>query len=437
MPLVALVLAASLPAPQELAPGAEARLEAVARAAIAESDLPGLSLRVEVGGDVLLSRGWGHFDASRRIVEDPRLARDAEGALELLVALALLERIDAGELEASSALSQHFPRLELGGARIELTQLLSHTSGLPSCLEAAAAEGAPFDGGAALAWLAQRPLDFAPGACFEYSESNALLAALVLERVADAALPEALEPLLERAGMESTGFVPDSAARRRTVDLPGERRAVRSVAEVLALGGLRSNLADLTKLVRALGERELAGEAAWRTLSEPVQVQGGEARFAFGFARAKLAGYRRWSFGGGGAGSSLHVAWYPELDLVVALASGEESADLPAVEQRLARALLDLPEPGVVDLALTPEQRELYAGGYYVGCTRIAIEARGERLFFSWPYEEPFRLRYQGQQRFVSADDAEVTLEFELDDGRASRFVLTHHGSQSVATRVE
>ena len=38
---------------------------------------------------------------------------------------------------------------------------------------------------------------------------------------------------------------------------------------------------------------------------------------------------------------------------------------------------------------------------------RIAIEEQGPSLWFASPYQEPFRLRYQGRHAFVSADDAE------------------------------
>jgi hypothetical protein len=46
-------------------------------------------------------------------------------------------------------------------------------------------------------------------------------------------------------------------------------------------------------------------------------------------------------------------------------------------------------------------------------------------------------LRYQGHERFVSAEDPELSLEFTVEHGRAVSFVLTQRGLQTTARRLD
>jgi hypothetical protein len=79
----------------------------------------------------------------------------------------------------------------------------------------------------------------------------------------------------------------------------------------------------------------------------------------------------------------------------------------------------------------------VYLGGYYIGCTRVTIEERDELLEYLTPYGDRHRLRYQGRDRFISAEDPEVSLEFTIEHGRAVAFVLTQRGMQTTARRLE
>jgi hypothetical protein len=72
-----------------------------------------------------------------------------------------------------------------------------------------------------------------------------------------------------------------------------------------------------------------------------------------------------------------------------------------------------------------------------MGCTRVTIETRDEQIFFQSPYDGPYRLRYQGEHRFISADDDEVRLEFTVESGVAQQFVLLQHGARTGAVRIK
>lgn len=421
-------------------PGAElrARMEGIARAAIADNDLPGLSVHVTSADGTLLSRGFGYLDAAERTVESVDASRFAEPLAERLIAVALLAQVEQGKAALEQPLVEHFPKLTFEGRKVRVGQLLTHTSGVPSYLDWARGRQEPIDSAAVVAWLETSGVEAEPGTCFLYSESNTLLAGLLVQKLAGKELSVVLQAsVIEPLGLDDTSFSELPKATEASARRVSGAREVPSPSELLGLAQLRSTSLDLEHFVRDAGAGKLVGGVGLRALTEPLRLEGEDAPYTHGFARTVLGRNVCLSFGAPTPHGSLHVAWYPDLGLVLALASGAETELLPAVGRRMARAVLDLPEPGIVDLPLSREQRAPYLGGYYIGCTRVTIEERGELLEFNSPYGERYRLRYQGHERFVTAEDPEIIFEFKLEHGRAMSFVLTQRGTQTTGKRMD
>jgi CubicO group peptidase (beta-lactamase class C family) len=438
LPVRSAVLAASfLFLVQEPAPDLRARLEAIARATVDDALLPGLSVEVTWGDEVLASRGFGYSHAGQARREGPDLVRACDPALEPMIAVAALRLARERRLELAAPIAEFLPELREHAAGVRVEQLLTHTSGLPCFGDLARARGRALDGAEVLAWAAERPLDAEPGTCFAPSDTDTVLAGLIVAQVAGTDLASALRSLvIEPAGLERTAFAASAAeleaGEREEHDELGRDLARSS----LGLPPLVSTLGDMTRFVRELQGGELLGADGLATLTAPVTVDRGEAPFARGFARARLEGHDALVFGSA-EGTSVFVSWYPELDLTVALATTTETTLLSAIERRLVRALLDAPEPGLLDEPIPAAELAACAGSYYLGCTRVDIEARGTALHFASPYGETFRLMRQARHRFVADVDPDVALEFHVAGGLASEFVLTRRGTQSVARRLD
>jgi len=411
------------------------RLQSIARGAIAESGLPGVSVRIATRDGVLLSRGLGYLDVELKRIESPLAPRDGEALVEPLIVTGLLAQVDQGKLALQASLTDFFPKLSFGGQRVALLHLVEHASGIPDCSDWLALRDEPATAADVLAWLEQRTLDSDPGACTAYSVSNVVLAGLLLERVTAHPLREHLaRQVIEPLGLDETRFEVRAEPREASATL---RTPIETPRELLGLPPLRTQLVDLERFVRGLGEGKLVGAANLRELRVGALSLPRQGSRCAGFARSTVACNEALTLGSNGARGSLHVAWYPDLELSITLASSADTEDLPVLERRLTRAILDLPEPGIVDLPVTRGQREVYLGGYYLGCTRVTIEERGETLEYITPYGERHRMRYQGRDRFVSAEDSEVSFEFTVEHGRAVAFVLTQRGTQTTARRLE
>lgn len=427
--LSAVAVALSLVPPQESA-ALPARLEGLARACVADAELSGLAVRVTTEHGALFERGFGYADAGHAKVENPEHARAADALLEPLVATALLQLEHERRVNLQQALVERFPKLGFDGQKVLLAQLLDHTSGVPSYRGALAQRETPVGAQDVLAWLEGRSVEAEPGTCAIYSESNALLAAKVVEQVSEAPLAQVLGvSVFEPFGLVDTGFAPPDDA-----NLAERGQGVR---DVLGLPPLRSSLVDIDRFVRQLGQGTGIGEEGRKRLYAPLEARGDDKAWPAGFALERIGRNAALVIEGSNERGALRVAWYPELELVVALATSTDTPALAALERRMTRAILDLPEPGIVDLALDAETRAAYVGAYLIGCNRVTIEERGEHLEYVTPSGERHLLRAQGHQRFVSASDAEFELLFTLRDGKAESFLLTRRGFQTVGRRSE
>jgi len=140
--------------------------------------------------------------------------------------------------------------------------------------------------------------------------------------------------------------------------------------------------------------------------------------------------------GGALAGGRVHLAWYPDVELAIAIVSDAADARLAVLERRIARMVLGLDEPGIVDEPTTAEDRERFRGSYYVGCSEYRITEEGERLVMHPPAGPAYALYFQGGLRFVSSIDPDVEIEF-IEAGDAIRGLwLTERGSRVEGKRM-
>jgi CubicO group peptidase (beta-lactamase class C family) len=411
------------------------RLQSVARAAVAEFDIPGLSVRIATHDGVLLSRGLGYVDNERKTIETPLASRDGEALIEPLLCTGLLAQVEAGKLALDAPLTEFFPKLTFGGKRVRVGHLLEQASGIPNCSDWLAVRGEPATAADVLAWLETRPLDSEPGTCTAFSASNVILVGVLLERLGEKPAAEMLQSkVLDPLGLDETWL----AARVELREASARTSVLQdSPRELLNIPPITTQLADVEKFLRGIGSGKVIGAAGVRMLQTGTFALPRNGSRACGFQRASLARNEALAFGSHGDHGSLYAAWYPDLELSIVLATSGDTELLAVLERRLTRTILDLPEPGIVDVPLGRDQREIYLGGYYIGCTRVTIDERGEGLEYQTPYGDRHRLRYQGHERFVSAEDPELSLEFTVEHGRAVSFVLTQRGLQTTARRLD
>jgi CubicO group peptidase (beta-lactamase class C family) len=394
------------------------RLESICEAYLEEARLAGLSLVIELEGEPLLARGFGMADAEHHEIASAESLYRADGLQHAMLATAALSLAEDGKLELADAVSQHLA----GFAREEplaLRDLLAHTSGLPELPGLAALlplAGKPDEAAAAararaLEQLSAVGLEAPPRTCVKVSAANTLLLGLALEQAGGVPCDEVFRRVFAPAGMADTSVGPE---------------------------GLVSSAADLVRWQRALANGALAGSGGREALAEEeFFADGTGSGRSLAFALVRLGDHIGLHAASFGPEASVCIVSYAEPSLTLAFCAGQEGVDLQALERRLARVLLGLPEPGFVDLPLEPAERARYAGSYFVGCTEYRVDGTGPRLVVHMPEGESLELSYQGEQRFRGRTQPEMELVFELAGERAVAFQLTGPGISAVARRIQ
>lgn len=178
---------------------------------------PAWVLHLDIGDEA------GSVACGRERTGGPRASADSRFLIasvsKLYLAVALMQLNEAGRLDIDDPVARWLPAgvLEkLGGLDgISVANLLTMTSGLPDYLDDAYSQSSIADARAGIAGrdilikavtsIAEEPRLFEPGASFDYSNTNYLLAQLVLEKAAGAPMYEVFEDRIFRpAGLTGT-----------------------------------------------------------------------------------------------------------------------------------------------------------------------------------------------------------------------------------------
>ncbi|MFD6247158.1 serine hydrolase domain-containing protein [Streptomyces roseolus] len=324
--LAAPALAAGPTAPA--APAAAKKDHAATRAALqaaVDAGVPGAVAQARVDG-----RSWTGT-AGERGGDD----RFRVGSItKTFTATVLLQLQAEGRVDLDDPVEKWLPGLVRGhghdGRKITVRQLLNHTSGIynvtedpgfqekvfgPAFLEHRYDRWAPRQ---LVALAMEHAPDFAPGTSWKYSNTNFVLAGLVIEKVTGRPYGKAVEnriikPLKLRAttvpGTDPTMPNPSSPAYSTLGGGPGS--AVHDVSELSptiahAAGEMISDSADLQTFYRALLKGRLLPKAELRELTTtvPVSAEHPDFRYGLGISWQKLScGTEVWGHGGGIHGS--------------------------------------------------------------------------------------------------------------------------------------
>ncbi|MBA2283657.1 MAG: beta-lactamase family protein [Acidimicrobiia bacterium] len=204
-----------------------------------------------------------------------------------VVAVMVLQLVDEGAIELDAPLITYLPDLAIPDG-ITTRQLLAHRSGLPEHTDGELVPAVLADPARAwtptdvLALVADQPLDFEPGKNFGYSNTNYIVAGLLLEQVTGRSLTENLDArLVEPLGLTTTYFAPDPQRAPITgysSDLAGGTTdaspytALETAAG--AAGSLVSTVPDLATFIRALAHGELLSEATYEEMIDGLPAEG-------------------------------------------------------------------------------------------------------------------------------------------------------------------
>ena len=241
---------------------------------IRQRTYPGAVVVVGRGDTILYARGYGHTTWSNRS-QRPRPASTLWDLASLTKVVATassaMTLVDRGDLDLDAPVDRYLPAF-VGPDKdlVTVRMLLDHTSGLRPW--------APLyrqpDRDAALAVLFGEPLQRTPGQSARYSDLNAILLGLVVERAAGEPLDVlSAQQVFGPLGMASTHFGVASAERRQAAPsrLAGRKPVAgvvnddnaRRLGGVAGHAGVFSTGQDLARFAQAWLRAAISGVPTW------------------------------------------------------------------------------------------------------------------------------------------------------------------------------
>lgn len=195
-----------------------ASVDAAIRSGIDTGIYPGAVVVVGRADTILYARGYGHYTWSgTSAAPDPATTRWDLASLTKIVATssAAAVLVQQHRLDLDAPVSRYLPEF-VGGRKSAVTvrMLLNHTSGMPPYAKLFQSAHSVAE---ARKQLFAIPLQRVPGASVEYSDLNAMLAGLVIERVSGQPLERFAETaVFDPLGMSSTRYRPTAADKTKT-----------------------------------------------------------------------------------------------------------------------------------------------------------------------------------------------------------------------------
>lgn len=194
-------------------------IDAIVRRGITQGIYPAAVVVIGRSDSVLYARGYGHFtwNPASSVPSPDSTLWDIASITKVMGPTSVAMRlVDAGRLRLDTPVQQYLPRF-VGGAkpRVTVRMLLDHTSGLRAYI--------PFfkqakTRDAAVSLLYSEQLVREPGEKPVYSDLNAILLGLVLERISGLPLDRlAAQEVFEPLQLSGTSYRVSAQQRRRTV----------------------------------------------------------------------------------------------------------------------------------------------------------------------------------------------------------------------------
>ena len=434
-----------------LATAADDPIAGIVRQAMERGPFPGIVVAVQKGERILYRRGFGHIDVENGVAATPEAVFPIGSVTKTMTGLAIMQLVAQGRITLDDPAGRHIDGLPAPVAALRIRNLADHSAGLVGYLDVPGfprASQDPITRQQVVDWFAKQPLQFEPGTRWSYSNSGIYLLGLIIEKVSGLSYDRYLqEHVFAPFGMANSSLAGWARLQPRRAHgyrlgrdgLENAQRYDPLVA--FSAGAVLSTVDDMLRYRRGVfGDGPTSPAVRGLVLRRDRLKSGTLLPYSLGcLAIADFEGHRKIGHPGDIFGFSAQYAWYPDDDVTIVLLSNIQygGISIVSVEQKIARVVLGLPQPVIVDAPLPAADAARFSGSYALGEIRFAVDAMrftvkdgGLRVGFVKGGESGpgIPLRYQGRGDFVCAHDDEQGFRFG-GAGRRRRVFMSSYGS--------
>jgi CubicO group peptidase (beta-lactamase class C family) len=166
-------------------PALKARIDRIAAGVMEQRGVPSASVAVVQGGKIVYTQAYGRAHIDPDEAATPEMRYSIGSISKQFAATAILLLQEQGKLNLDDAVGKYVPGLTHGD-EVTIRQILSHTSGYQDYAPEdypVASQLKPVTPQEILKQWATKPLDFEPGTQWQYSNTNYVIAGLIIEKV--------------------------------------------------------------------------------------------------------------------------------------------------------------------------------------------------------------------------------------------------------------
>ena len=399
-------------------------------------------------GKTVFGKGYGmaNFEEDTPVTAQTkfRLASITKG----FTAVAVMILQEKGKVNLQDSICRYLNDCPDAWKSVTVRHLLNHTSGIPDYAAAPdfmAKISLRLTIDELVGKFKNKPLQFAPGEQFAYSNSNYILLGQIIEKVSNQSFAAFLqENIFAPAGMKSSGYDDNSALlKHRAVGyLKQPDKIVNApymdMSNVYAAGGLYSTAEDLLLWNQALETEKLVSKKSLTEIFTP-----GNGNVGYGWFINRDANRLSIWQGGLNSGFAAAIFRYPEERACVILLNNFENAApfLPRIGRDLTAILFnekyELPSESV---AVRVDQKiyDSYVGEYEFGPNRIVtVTKEGDKLFAQRGGEPRIEMFAESDTKFF-LNVADVKFVFLKDAaGKVTGMILYANGQEMRGQKVK
>jgi D-alanyl-D-alanine carboxypeptidase len=445
---------------QQLGSVERARIDSAVATVLGATGAPSASVAVVRGGEIVYEKSYGDARIDPRTTASSTMRYSIGSVSKQFTATAVLLLAEEGRLSVDDKVAKWFPQLTRA-SDISIRQLLSMTSGYQDYWPqdyVFTDMQRPTTATAIMQRWAGKPLDFDPGTKWQYSNTNYVIAAAIVERVAGVPFMDFLRQRIFQPLRMTTVHdfdagplgASDAAPLLRNALGPLRRAPKEGKGWLFGAGQLAMTAHDLALWNISVINRSLLKEPSYRTMQRDMLLESGlPTRYGLGVSVSSVAGRRRISHGGAVSGYTTTNEIYPDDRAAIVVftniypgaagASGQiagrianvlfASSDTGGTKARdLARRIYDGLQKGQIDRSLFTADANAYFTAEVLSDYASSLAPLGAPTDFTTGGESlrggmiirSYRIRAGG----VVMDLTTMT----LPDGRIDQYIISRAG---------
>jgi D-alanyl-D-alanine carboxypeptidase len=369
---LAFLLTIAAAAQSKLTPEQVGKIDQAVEQTLAQTGVPSASIAVVKGGQIAYLHAYGKARLDPATPARPEMRYSVGSISKQFTAAAIMMLVEQGKLSLDDPVGKYLPDLTRSN-EVTIRELLSHTSGYqdywpqdyvpPFMTQRVSAQKI-------LDLWARKPLDFDPGTKWQYSNTNYVIAGLIVEKASGKGLLRFLdERIFGPLGMKHVDNIDEHPLP--STDATGYMRYALGPLRVapkegpgwlFAAGELAMPAEDLALWDIAMIKQTLLQPASYREMETEVKLKdGSRTGYGLGLGVSNMAGHRVVRHGGEVSGfTATNNVYLDDNSAVVVLTNQDAASASGTIARQIGTLLLGPQAPA--DSEKLDQARKIFAG---------------------------------------------------------------------------